>query len=257
MSELPVEEQNSKRGSMGRDQEADHKDEELRHRNIGDGGARAAIFGISDGLVTSISLVLGVAAAQTSVAVVRLAGLAGLLGGAFSMAAGEYVSMKAQRELLQRELEIERREIERYPEGEKRELIAMYVDRGIDRDLAQMLATNVMADPDQALEAHAREELGIDPGSLGSPSQAAVASFATFAIGALIPLLPFFFFGKVAAAYISITASAVTALGVGGVLSLFTGRKWWSSALRQAFICAIAGAATFVIGSLVGASGVG
>lgn len=232
-----------------------HKDVELRHRNVGGGGARAAVFGISDGLVTNISLVLGVAAAHTAGGVVRLAGLAGLMGGAFSMAAGEYVSMKAQRELLERELDIERSEIELYPEGERHELVSLYEARGIDRELAQQLAANLMADPERALEAHAREELGIDPSSLGSPVQAALASFVTFAVGALIPLISFFFVGKTTAALISIIASAVTALAVGGVLSIFTGRSWWWSAARQVMICAIAGAATFAIGSLVGVSG--
>ncbi len=248
---------NNGRASYSQDQEVSHKDIELRHRNVGGGGARAAVFGISDGLVTNISLVLGVAAAHTPGGVVRLAGLAGLLGGAFSMAAGEFVSMKAQRELFERELEIERSEIERYPDGERRELVSMYVARGIDRDLAQQLAANIMTDPERALEAHAREELGIDPGSLGSPIEAALASFATFAVGALIPLLPFFFMGKTMAAVTAIVASAITALVVGGVLSIFTGRSWWRSAARQILICAIAGAATFAIGSVVGASGVG
>ena len=243
--------------SAGREHDSSHKAIELRHRDIGSGGARAAIFGISDGLVTNISLVLGVAAASTPGGVVRLAGLAGLLGGAFSMAAGEFVSMKAQCELLERELAIERSEIELYPEGERRELASMYIDRGIDRDLAHQLATHIMADPERALEAHAREELGIDPGSLGSPWQAAGASFVTFAIGALIPLLGFFFLGKVTAIVMAIAASAGAALVVGGVLSIFTGRSWWRSAARQLLICAVVGAATFAIGSMVGVAGGG
>lgn len=236
-------------------QQPSHKDVELRHRNVGSGGARAAVFGISDGLVTNVSLVLGVTAAHSALGVVRLAGLAGLMGGAFSMAAGEYVSMKAQRELLERELAIERREIELYPDGERNELVAMYVARGIDEELAQQLAHSVMADPVRALEAHAREELGIDPDSLGSPWQAAFASFVTFAVGAMIPLLSFFFAGKTVAVLISVLASAVTALAVGGVLSFFTGRSMWWSAGRQVLICAVAGAATFAIGALVGGGG--
>ncbi len=242
--------------SLGRG--VDHKEVELRHRNVGDGGARAAVFGISDGLVTNVSLVLGVVGAQTlGVGVVKLAGLAGLLGGAFSMAAGEYVSMKAQGELLERELEIERSEIALYPEGEWRELVSIYRNRGIGAELAEKLADHVMADPQRALEAHAREELGIDPDSLGSPLRAAMASFFTFSIGALIPLLPFFFLRKSLAAVVAIVASALAALVVGGVLGLFTGRSRSWSALRQLFICAVAGAATFAIGSLVGVSGIG
>lgn len=234
-----------------------HKDIEHRHRNVGGGGARAAVFGVSDGLVTNISLVLGVAAAHTATGIIQIAGLAGLLGGAFSMAAGEYVSMKAQRELLERELEIERTEIEHYPEGERRELELIYLKRGIDSELAQKLALNVMDDPVRALETHAREELGIDPNDLGSPIQAALASFVTFGIGALIPLLPFFFASGSVSVAIAVVATALAALVVGGVISIFTGRSWWRSAIRQIFICAIAGGATFVIGSIFGATGAG
>lgn len=234
-----------------------HKDIEHRHRNVGGGGARAAVFGVSDGLVTNISLVLGVAAAHTATGIIQIAGLAGLLGGAFSMAAGEYVSMKAQRELLERELEIERTEIEHYPEGERRELELIYLKRGIDSELAQKLALNVMDDPVRALETHAREELGIDPNDLGSPIQAASASFVTFGVGALIPLLPFFFASGSVSVAIAVVATALAALVVGGVISIFTGRSWWRSAIRQIFICAIAGGATFVIGSIFGATGTG
>lgn len=234
-----------------------HKDIEHRHRNLGGGGARAAVFGVSDGLVTNISLVLGVAAAHTATGIIQIAGLAGLLGGAFSMAAGEYVSMKAQRELLERELEIERTEIEHYPEGERRELELIYLKRGIDSELAQKLALNVMDDPVRALETHAREELGIDPNDLGSPIQAALASFVTFGVGALIPLLPFFFASGSVSVAIAVVATALAALVVGGVISIFTGRSWWRSAIRQIFICAIAGGATFVIGSIFRATGAG
>lgn len=234
-----------------------HKDIEHRHRNVTGGGARAAVFGVSDGLVTNISLVLGVAAAHGATGIVQVAGLAGLFGGAFSMAAGEYVSMKAQSELLEHELEIERTEIEQYPEGERHELELIYLKRGIDSDLAQKLASNVMDDPARALETHAREELGIDPNDLGSPIQAASASFVTFGVGALIPLLPFFFVSRSIAIMIAVAITALAALVVGGVISIFTGRSWWRSAIRQIFICAIAGGATFVIGTVFGATGAG
>lgn len=238
--------------------EYEHKKTELKHRNVGDGGARAAVFGISDGLVTNVSLVLGVVGAHTlGPGVVELAGLAGLMGGAFSMAAGEYVSMKAQSELLARELEIERSEIAHYPEGEKRELVSIYRNRGIGVDLAEKLADHIMADPERALEAHAREELGIDPDSLGSPIRAAAASFLTFSIGALIPLFPFFLLNKSAAIVLAIVLSALAASVVGGVLGMFTGRSRLWSALRQLTICTVAGAITFGIGSLVGISGMG
>jgi VIT1/CCC1 family predicted Fe2+/Mn2+ transporter len=140
------------------------------------------VFGISDGLVSNTSLVLGIAGASAASGLVRLAGLAGLLGGAFSMAAGEYISMRAQSELFQREIEIERREIERHPKGELRELVHLYESRGIPSELAQQLAREMMADPEVALETHAREELGIDPSSTGKPLQAAFWSFFTFAV---------------------------------------------------------------------------
>jgi len=160
------------------------------HRDVRSGGARAAVFGVSDGLVTNVSLILGVAGAHPGGSIVRLTGVAGLVAGAFSMAAGEYLSMQAQRELLQRELEVERQSLRRAPEAERRELTAIYERRGLDPGLAAELVDEVMRDPDVALETHAREELGIDPGSLGSPWRAAVSSFVTFAVGALLPLLP-------------------------------------------------------------------
>ena len=154
--------------------------------------ARAAVFGASDGLVSNVSLILGVAGADPGAGVVRLAGLAGLIAGAVSMAAGEYGSMKAQQELLERELAVERRELERNPHVETVELTQLYQSRGVDPDLARQLAQEVMVDPETALRAHAREELGIDPDALGSPVRAAASSFVSFSLGALLPLLPWF-----------------------------------------------------------------
>jgi VIT1/CCC1 family predicted Fe2+/Mn2+ transporter len=202
--------------------------------------------------VSNVSLVLGVAGAGPGNSFVRLAGLAGLLGGAFSMAAGEYVSMRAQRELFQREIEVERRELSRRPAAERRELALIYQRRGLDADMANELADKMMATPELALETHAREELGINMASLGSPWQAAGSSFVTFAIGALIPLLPFLFMHTSAATVLSIILATVAALAVGAALSYFTGRPWWWSALRQLFVCAVAGSATYAIGHLVG-----
>jgi VIT1/CCC1 family predicted Fe2+/Mn2+ transporter len=230
---------------------------EHHHRDISGGGARAAVFGISDGLVSNTSLVLGIAGASSASGLVRLAGLAGLFGGAFSMAAGEYISMRAQSELFQREIEIERREIERRPEGELRELVHLYETRGLPPDLARQVAKEMMSDPETALETHAREELGIDPSSTGKPVQAAVASFVTFAVGAFMPLLPFLFSSGTGATLAAVAIAGVSALVVGGLLSIFTGRDWWFSALRQLLICAAAGALTFGLGSAIGVSGVG
>lgn len=228
---------------------------EHHHRDIQGGGARAAVFGVSDGLVSNVSLILGLAGASPPVSVIRLAGLAGLLGGAFSMAAGEYISMRAQRELFEREIEIERREIERHPTTELRELVHLYESRGIPSALARQLADEMMSDPKLALETHTREELGVNPDSLGRPVQAAVASFVTFSVGAVIPLVPFIATSGTAAVVAAVIAAGVAALVVGGLLSLFTGKDWWWSALRQLLICATAGAVTFGLGKAIGISG--
>jgi vacuolar iron transporter family protein len=228
---------------------------EHHHRNLQGGGARAAVFGISDGLVTNVSLVLGLAGAHPVVGLVRLAGLAGLIGGAFSMAAGEYVSMRAQRELLERELALERHEIAHRPEGEKRELVRIYENRGVEPEVADQLAKEMMRTPELALETHAREELGITPGSMGSPIQAAGSSFGTFAFGAAIPLLPWLVTSGTAGIVASVIAGGTAALLVGGALSIFTGRSWWLSALRQLAISAVAAGVTFSIGHLVGKTG--
>jgi vacuolar iron transporter family protein len=213
------------------------------------------VFGISDGLVSNTSLVLGMAGASVSSGFVRLAGLAGLLGGAFSMAAGEYISMRAQSELFQREIEIERREIERHPTSEMRELVHLYETRGMPPDLAQRVAEEMMANPETALETHAREELGIDPSSTGKPVQAAGASFVSFAVGAFVPLVPFLFAHDNTATLWAVALAGAAALIVGAFLSVFTGRKWWFSALRQLAICAAAGAITYGVGSAIGVSG--
>ena len=225
---------------------------EHHHRDIRGGGARAAVFGISDGLVTNISLVLGLSGAHPAVGVIRLAGLSGLLGGAFSMAAGEYISMRAQRELLERELELERDEIDKHPKGEYRELVKIYEDRGISPDLAREVATQMMASPELALETHAREELGIQPDSLGRPVQAAGAPFVTFGLGAMLPLLPFLLGHGNGALVVAVVVTALAAVAVGAGLSLFTGRSWWWSALRQLGICAASGAVTYGIGTAIG-----
>lgn len=226
---------------------------EHHHRDVRGGGLRAAVFGISDGLVSNLSLVLGASGAHPGAGVVRLAGLAGLFGGAFSMSLGEYISMQAQREAFEHELAVEREEIRRRPEFERRELVRIYERRGMDPAVAEQLATELMSDPDMALDTHAREELGIDPGELGNPYQAAGASFLTFAIGALLPLLPFLI-GVTGGLAIGLTVaiSGVAAAAVGAGLSLLTSRQWWRSALRQLILCAAAGAATYGIGAAVG-----
>jgi vacuolar iron transporter family protein len=223
------------------------------HRDVRGGGLRAAVFGISDGLVSNVSLVLGTAGAHPGGGVVRLAGLAGLLGGSFSMAAGEYISMRSQREVFEYELGVERDEIARNPAAERRELEGIYRSRGIDARTARELSEKLMADPATALDTHAREELGIDPGELGSPVQAAAASFVTFAVGALIPLIAFLGGSSGdGAVELAIALTGAAALCVGAGLSFLTRRGLVYSALRSLAVCAVAGAITYGIGSAIG-----
>ena len=233
--------------SMAEDQVYEH-----HHRNVQSGGARAAVFGISDGLVTNISLILGVVGAHPSAGIVRLAGLAGLVAGAFSMGAGELISMKAQKELLQRELSVEREAITDYHDDELRELAATYESRGFSKELSIKIAEEAMSKPELALEMHAREELGIDPSSLGSPVLASVASFLSFAVGAAVPLLPWVFDGGLAATIWSVCAAALTAIVVGAVLGWFTGRRVIMSAARQLVVTAVVASAAWGIGHGLG-----
>lgn len=224
-----------------------------QHRDVQGGAARAAVFGVSDGLLTNVSLILGVAGAHPASGVVRLAGLAGLVAGAFSMAAGEYVSMSAQKELIEREVSIEREELRRHPESEHRELVALWVSRGVPAAAAEQVATALGRNPELALEVHSREELGVDPTSIGSPPAAAASSFVSFAVGALVPLIPWFFVSGTGAVLASIILGAVAALAVGTLVASFTGRSRTRTAMRQLGIAAVVAAVTFGIGSLVGA----
>lgn len=214
------------------------------------------MFGISDGLVSNVSLILGVAGASAGPGPVRLAGLAGLVAGACSMAAGEYVSMRAQRELFEKELDVERTEIRRRPMAEMRELAHLYESRGVEPAMAKELAAVMMRDPETALDTHAREELGLDPTQLGSPIQAALSSFVSFGLGAVLTLIPWFITRGVTAVIASVVIGVVAALAVGAGLSLFTSRTWWYSACRQLLLAAVAAGITYGIGTAVGATGV-
>lgn len=222
------------------------------HRDVQGGAARAAVFGISDGLLTNVSLILGVAGAGPGAGFVRLAGLAGLVAGAFSMSAGEYVSMSAQKELLEREIELERRELERHPESETRELVQTFERRGLDHDDARRVAEAIMRDPQVALEVHASEELGYRPTQTGNPMSAAISSFIAFAIGAAIPLIPWFFASGSTAVITSIVLGAISALAIGWTVAVFTGRSRPISALRQLAITMVAAAVTYLVGFAVG-----
>ncbi|MGA2293698.1 MAG: VIT1/CCC1 transporter family protein [Acidimicrobiales bacterium] len=227
---------------------------EVHHRQISGGWFRAAIFGISDGLVTNVSLILGFAGANPGHSVIRLAGLAGLVAGGFSMGSGEYLSMKAQKELLESEIEVERKALIANPEEEQRELRQIFIDRGIELELADRLSVDLMRDPDLALRTHTREELGIDPSATGSPWMAAFSSFWAFVVGAFIPLLPWLWSTTGNQIYWSIGLAAVGAAVVGGAIGWFTRRGIWRSATRQIVIAALAAAVTFGVGRLVGSN---
>jgi len=225
---------------------------ESHHRNVQGGAVRAGVFGMSDGLVSNVGLVLGVAGSNAAPSFVRLAGMVSLVSGAFSMAAGEYLSMRAQTELLEHELDMERREIRRNPQSERQELAAIYASRGVNPDMADQLATEMMRDPELALEVHAREELGIDPAQLGSPVGAAASSFVAFALGALIPLLPWFVARGAVAAAASVVIGVLGAVGIGAALGTATGRSPLRPALRHLAVAGAAAAVGYLLGMLIG-----
>lgn len=227
---------------------------EVHHRQISGGWFRAAIFGISDGLVTNVSLILGFAGANPGHSVIRLAGLAGLVAGGFSMGSGEYLSMRAQKELLESEIEMERKALVENPVEEQQELRQLFIDRGIEEELADRLSIDLMRDPDLALRTHTREELGIDPSATGSPWMAALSSFWAFVVGAFIPLVPWLWSTSGNQVYWSITLAGIGAAVVGGAIGWFTRRGIWRSAARQLVIAALASAVTFGVGRLVGAN---
>jgi VIT1/CCC1 family predicted Fe2+/Mn2+ transporter len=226
------------------------------HRSGGGGTLRAAIFGVSDGLVSNAALVLGIAGATSGGdgSFVVLAGVAGLLAGAFSMAAGEYVSMRSQTEVLERQIELERAELEAMPEEEEKEIAAIYRGRGFAEAEAAAIAKQLMADPKIALETLVREELGLDPEELGSPWGASIGSFLAFAIGAFVPLLPFILLTGGTALAVSIGLTSLALFAVGASVSLLTGRSALYSGARQLLIGIAAAGITYVIGSLIGVS---
>lgn len=227
---------------------------EGRHR-VGVGGAlRAAVFGVNDGLVSNLALVMGVAGGTTDSAVVVLAGVAGLFAGSFSMGTGEWISVRSQTELFQSELEVEREELRLFPHEEQDELELIYRAKGLDAVEARQIAGDVIADPSTALETLAREELGIDPDSLGPASAwtAALSSFVAFGFGATIPLLPFVLGLGSLALVASATLSGLALAAIGAVLGVFTNRSALRSALRMAAVGAMAATATYLIGTMFG-----
>jgi VIT1/CCC1 family predicted Fe2+/Mn2+ transporter len=228
---------------------------EGRHRTIGGNALRAAVLGANDGLCSNLALVMGVAGAAASGKTILLTGIAGLLAGACSMALGEWVSVTSSRELAEREIRIERAELEANPEEEREELQLIYEAKGLTTEEARDVAAKLTADPTTALQTLAREELGIDPDELGgSPYVAAFSSMLLFATGAVIPLLPFFFLGGTNATFASVGGGAAGLFVIGAAISVFTGRSAVFSGARQLVLGLLAAGVTFAIGRLVGAA---
>ena len=228
---------------------------EHRHRtSVSGNNLRAAVFGVNDGLVSNASLIMGVAGAAAEPQTILLTGIAGLIAGACSMASGEYVSVRSQREMYEYQIGLEREELDQYPEEEAMELARVYVARGATEEHAKRLADDLIADKEHALDTLAREELGLNPDELGSPVGAAVSSFLAFAAGAFIPLAPFLFAAGGSALRIAMGLTAVALFAVGATLSLFTGRSAVAGGVRMLAIGAAAGGVTYLIGTLLGVS---
>ena len=228
------------------------QDVQHEHSDVTGGWLRPAVFGASDGLVSNFALIAGVAAGSSgsnSSEIVVLAGVAGLVAGAFSMAAGEYISVRSQAEQALAEIETERNEIEKRPQAEERELAGMYVAKGLDPDLAREVARQLSRDPAVALDVHVREELGLDPGALPSATLAAGSSFVSFAIGAFLPLLPYLLGAEGLWPALVLTLTGLFLCGA--LVTRLTPRPWWYGGARQVLIGAVAAAVTYGVGSLV------
>ncbi|GGK57704.1 VIT1/CCC1 transporter family protein [Streptomyces flaveus] len=228
-----------------------HRDNHT-HRDVNGGWLRPAVFGAMDGLVSNLALMTGVAGGAVAHQTVVLTGLAGLAAGAFSMAAGEYTSVASQRELVEAELDVERRELRKHPKDEEHELAKLYEGRGVTPELAREVAGQLSKDPEQALEIHAREELGIDPGDLPSPAVAAASSFGSFALGALLPVLPYLL--GATALWPAVLLALLGLFACGAVVARVTARSWWYSGLRQLALGGAAAGVTYALGSLFGAA---
>ncbi len=226
---------------------------EKRHRSVGGNAIRAAVLGGNDGLVSNFSLVMGIAGATANQQGVLLAGVAGLLAGALSMALGEWISVKSSQELYENQMQLEMEELEINPEGEKQELKLIYMAKGIPEDQAKDIVEELMKNKEHAHEVLVKEELGINAEELkGSAMEAALSSFVLFAIGAIIPVFPFMFTSGMKAIVLSTIASAIGLFLIGAAITLFTGRNVWFSGFRQVFFGLAAAAVTFGIGKLIG-----
>jgi vacuolar iron transporter family protein len=220
------------------------------HRDVSGGWLRPAVFGAMDGLVTNVSLIAGVGGGGGSQHAIVLTGLAGLAAGAFSMAAGEWVSVTSQNELVHSEVDKERHELSTNAVGEQAELVAMLRQSGLTAATAKQAAAEISAHPEKALNMHAMQELGVDPGDLPSPYVAAGASLLSFSVGAVIPLLPFAL--GFDALGVALILAALAAIAGGGVVSLLTNRPFWKGALRQLILAGVAAGLTYLIGLAVG-----
>ncbi len=228
---------------------------EKKHRSVGGNAIRAAVLGGNDGLVSNFSLIMGIAGASAGQEGVLLAGLAGLLAGALSMSLGEWISVKSSQELYENQMQIEMEELETNPEGEQKELALIYIAKGLPEEQANQMAADIMKDKDKAHDVLVREELGINSEELkGSAVEAAIYSFILFAIGAVIPVIPFMFTGGTQAIMISVAMSAAGLFLIGAAITLFTGRNVWFSGFRQVLFGLAAAAVTFGIGKLIGVS---
>ncbi|MBT2405672.1 MULTISPECIES: VIT1/CCC1 transporter family protein [unclassified Streptomyces] len=228
-----------------------HRDNHT-HRDVNGGWLRPAVFGAMDGLVSNLALMTGVAGGAVATQTVVITGLAGLAAGAFSMAAGEYTSVASQRELVLAELDVERQQLHKHPIDEMEELAELYVSRGVEPALAREVAMQLSRDPEQALEIHAREELGIDPDDLPSPAVAAVSSFGSFALGALLPVLPYLL--GATALWPAVLLALVGLFACGAVVARVTARSWWYSGLRQLVLGGAAASVTYILGTWIGSA---
>jgi VIT1/CCC1 family predicted Fe2+/Mn2+ transporter len=229
--------------------------ERERWHRVGRGGTlRAGVFGANDGLISNLSLVLGVAAAGAQRGTLLVTGLAGLFAGALSMAIGEYVSVASQRDILRRQIVLERRELIEAPEEEEAELAQLLREKGLTEAQAGETAHQIMQNPDSALDTLVREELGLDPGDLGSPARVALSSFSTFATGAALPLVPLLFLSGRAAAVAAAVVGGVVLAAIGGLLGFLAGTSPLRSAARMVVLAALAAAVTVSVGRLVGAT---
>ncbi|MFD7400610.1 VIT1/CCC1 transporter family protein [Streptomyces virginiae] len=226
-----------------------HRDNHT-HRDVNGGWLRPAVFGAMDGLVSNLALMTGVAGGAVAPQTVVITGLAGLAAGAFSMAAGEYTSVASQRELVLAELDVERQQLLGHPVDEMEELAELYVSRGVEPPLAREVAMQLSRDPEQALEIHAREELGIDPDDLPSPMVAAVSSFGSFALGALLPVLPYLL--GATSLWPAVLLALAGLFACGAIVSRVTARSWWYSGVRQLALGGAAAGVTYILGTWIG-----